>query len=432
MYRCSKNFERTVIKLLDTFKVNFTKEIILRKDEFADFFTLIMPLMKENVNIKDVNNEELSKYLPRKLKVKVFLDYNKKNYITADLKFAYEDIEFSPFMQIDKKIPRNAVEESKALDMFSNSGFMYDQKNNQLVLVKDEDIFNFLQKGIEEYISKFEVLATQEFRNKQVIRPKINSIGVRIENNLLQIDLSNIDIDKKEITEIMKKYKLKKRFHRLKNGEFVDLENSETMDILDKISDTTNASFEELISGELKLPIYRGMYLDKILKKNENIVVKKGEKYRQLIDDVYNRQISDKFVLPKGLKADLREYQQVGFDWLKTLDEYNLGGILADDMGLGKTVQLLAVIMSYIENTKKEEKKPILVVCPSSLCLNWREEASKFTPSLNTIVVNGDLKNREIIIIRYCYIIRIELYTNLYVIIIIIIIYKHLYSILFF
>ena len=47
------------------------------------------------------------------------------------------------------------------------------------------------------------------------------------------------------------------------------------MDILDKISDSTNASYEELISGELKLPIYRGMYLDKILKKNENIVVKK-------------------------------------------------------------------------------------------------------------------------------------------------------------
>ena len=55
----------------------------------------------------------------------------------------------------------------------------------------------------------------------------------------------------------MRKYKLKKRYHRLKNGEFVDLENSETMDILDKISDSTNASYEELISGELKLPIYR-------------------------------------------------------------------------------------------------------------------------------------------------------------------------------
>ena len=196
----------------------------------------------------------------------------------------------------------------------------------------------------------------------------------------------------------MRKYKLKKRYHRLKNGEFVDLENSETMDILDKISDSTNASYEELISGELKLPIYRGMYLDKILKKNENIVVKKGESYRQLIDDVYNRQISDKFVLPKGLKANLREYQQVGFDWLKTLDEYKLGGILADDMGLGKTIQLLAVIMSYVENTNEEERKPVLVVCPSSLTLNWKEEASKFTPSLKTVVISGDSKARENII----------------------------------
>ena len=146
------------------------------------------------------------------------------------------------------------------------------------------------------------------------MRPKINSVGIKIENNLLEIDLSNINIDKNDIAEIMKKYKLKKKYHRLKNGEFVDLENTETMDILDKISESTNASFEELISGELKLPIYRGMYLDKILKKNENIVVKKGEAYRQLIDDVYNRQISDKFKIPKGLKADLREYQQVGFD----------------------------------------------------------------------------------------------------------------------
>ena len=157
--------------------------------------------MKDKVNINNVDSEELSEYLPKKLKVKVFLDYNKKNYITADLKFIYDDFEFSPFEQVDKKIPRNAVEESKALDMFSKSGFMYDQRNNKLVLVKDDDIFNFLQKGIEEYVSKFEVLATEDFRNKQIMRPKINSIGVKIENNLLSIDLSNIDIDRKEIAE---------------------------------------------------------------------------------------------------------------------------------------------------------------------------------------------------------------------------------------
>ena len=54
--------------------------------------------------------------------------------------------------------------------------------------------------------------------------------------------------------------------------------------------------------------------------------------------------------------------------------------------------------MSYFENIKDEERKPVLVVCPSSLTLNWKEEASKFTPSLKTVVVNGDLKTREEII----------------------------------
>ena len=394
-FRCSKAFKNSVIKLLDIFKINFTKEIVLRKDEFADFYSLIVPLIKDKINMQEIDDDEIKEYMPRKLKVKVYLDYNRKGYITADIKFCYDDFEFSPFEQIDKKIPRNAIEESKALDLFSNSGFMYDGKNNKLVLVKDDDIYNFLQNEIEQYISKFEVLATEKFKTKQIITPKINSIGVKIENNLLNIDLSNIDIDKSEIVEIMKKYKLKKKYHRLKNGEFINLEENEALSTLEKIADGTSCQYEEMVNGTLQLPIYRGLYLDKILKQNDGIVLKQGEKYKKLIDDVYSRQISDKYNVPSGLKAELREYQQVGFEWLKTLDEYNLGGILADDMGLGKTLQLLAVIMSYVEKTPKEELKPILVVCPSSLSLNWKEEAKKFTPSLKTLVISGDSKARE-------------------------------------
>ena len=395
IYRCPKEYESSILKLLNIFKINLTKEIVLRKEEFADFYSLVMPLLKGNVDIQEVDQEELKNYLPKKLHVKVFLDYNNKNYITADLKFKYDDVEFSPFIEVDTKMPRNAVEESKALDLFKNSGFMYDQKNNRLVLVRDEDIFNFLEKDIEKYISKFEVLATERFKNRQIIKPKINSVGIKLENNLLSIDLSNIDIDKSEISEIMKKYKLKKKFHRLKNGEFINLEENDTLNLIDKISDGTNLKYEDLVSTELKLPVYRGMYLDKILKENKDLVVKQNEEYRGLIDSVYSRQISDKFKLPMGLKATLREYQQVGFNWLKTLDEYGLGGILADDMGLGKTIQLLALIMSYVENTKNEEKKPTIVVCPSSLSLNWKEEATKFTPSLKVLTINGDSKYRE-------------------------------------
>ena len=98
----------------------------------------------------------------------------------------------------------------------------------------------------------------------------------------------------------------------------------------------------------------------------------------------------------------MREYQKVGYEWLRTLDEYGLGGILADDMGLGKTVQVLSVILSYVESSHEDNENdkdicriPSLVICPSSLSLNWEEETKKFAPLLKTLVINGDLEERK-------------------------------------
>ena len=111
LYRCSYKFENTVLKLLNIFRINFIKEIVFRKDEFADFYSLIMPKLGSDIELKGVDQEELKRYMPKELKVKVYLDYNPSNYITADVKFAYDDIEFSPFEKIDSNIPRNAIAE---------------------------------------------------------------------------------------------------------------------------------------------------------------------------------------------------------------------------------------------------------------------------------------------------------------------------------
>lgn len=73
------------------------------------------------------------------------------------------------------------------------------------------------------------------------------------------------------------------------------------------------------------------------------------------------------------------------------MDRYEFGGILADDMGLGKTIQVLAVILDYVN---KEGKMPSLVVCPSSLTLNWLGEANKFAPSLKVCVISGNALER--------------------------------------
>ena len=406
LYRCSQKYNRTVLKLLNIFKINFIKEIPFKKEEFADFYSLILPEMKDKFSLNHLSNEDIEKYMPAELKVKVFLDINKSNYVIADVKFQYKDVEFSPFENVDQDVARNAIEESKTLDMFKHAGFMLDMNTNQLILADDEKIYNFLKVNVEEFIKKFEVLATEEFKNRQIISPKITSIGVRIENNLLNIDIPELSFDKAELEQVMKNYKIKKKFHKLKNGEFIDLEQNASLDALEKIVESSNITYKELEKGIIKVPIYRSLYLDKILKQN-GILVKQSKEYKDLVDDVYNRQISDKYELPNNLKVNLREYQKVGFNWLKTLDDYHLGGILADDMGLGKTVQILSVILDYVEKNNKLELQgqmqfigraqslPSLVICPSSLALNWQEEAKKFTPDLKTLVISGKFEDRR-------------------------------------
>ncbi|MDO5288344.1 MAG: DEAD/DEAH box helicase [Pseudomonadota bacterium] len=97
--------------------------------------------------------------------------------------------------------------------------------------------------------------------------------------------------------------------------------------------------------------------------------------------------------VPKGLRAELRPYQQHGLTWLQFLCEHQLGGVLADDMGLGKTLQTLAHLLA--EQEAGRLKHPALVVAPVSLMGNWQREAARFAPSLRTLVWHGTQRQAQ-------------------------------------
>lgn len=394
MHKCLPKVENRNLELLEVYKKNYTQSIIFNENNLRNFFAIVVPKIKDNFEIKNIDKEQIEKYMPKDLYVKIFLDYNEKGYIIADVKFCYGNVEFNPIKNVNLEITRNAIQENEVLDTFVQTGFMLDSANARLVLANDEKIYNFLSKEIEDYMKKFEVLVAEDFKKKDIKKIKIKSIGVKIENNLLDINLEDFKFNIYEIKDIINKYKLRKKFYRLKDGTYISLEKNSGLDFLENLTDNIEIEDENVEENSIKLPIYRALYLEKIFKNMPNTNIQKNEYYKNMISQIEDRQIDLSTKIPPKLNAELRTYQKIGYKWLRTLEQYKMGGILADDMGLGKTIQLLAVILSYVQKNKGNVK-PSIIICPSSLALNWYNEIQKFTPTLKALVISDDYLERK-------------------------------------
>lgn len=394
MHKCLPKVENRNLELLEVYKKNYTQSIIFNENNLRNFFAIVVPKIKDNFEIKNIDKEQIEKYMPKDLYVKIYLDYNEKGYIIADVKFCYGNVEFNPIKNVNLEITRNAIQENEVLDTFVQTGFMLDSANARLVLANDEKIYNFLSKEIEDYMKKFEVLVAEDFKKKDIKKIKIKSIGVKIENNLLDINLEDFKFNIYEIKDIINKYKLRKKFYRLKDGTYISLEKNSSLDFLENLTDNIEIEDENVEENSIKLPIYRALYLEKIFKNMTNTNIQKNEYYKNMISQIEDRQIDLSTKIPPKLNAELRTYQKIGYKWLRTLEQYKMGGILADDMGLGKTIQLLAVILSYVQKNKGNVK-PSIIICPSSLALNWYNEIQKFTPTLKALVISDDYLERK-------------------------------------
>ncbi|MEF9967150.1 MAG: SNF2-related protein, partial [Longicatena sp.] len=153
-----------------------------------------------------------------------------------------------------------------------------------------------------------------------------------------------------------------------------------------------HVSEKEINSGNIKVPKYRSLYIDNNLKDTSMMKIDRDTSYKDIIRGIRNVQDSD-FAVPAPLKAILRNYQKVGYRWLKTMAAYGFSGILADDMGIGKTLQ----VITLLEDEKLQHKNGIsLVICPSSLILNWQSEIEKFSTSLSCILISGSSEERKV------------------------------------
>ena len=176
----------------------------------------------------------------------------------------------------------------------------------------------------------------------------------------------------------------------MKNGEFLALDDNGLMTVA-KLVEGLAVNKTDLQSQKFRLPRYRALYLDGILKEGSGITLYRDALFKAVVRGMKSVEDSD-YEIPLTLRSVLREYQKTGFRWLKTLDSYGFGGILADDMGLGKTIQVIALLL---DESNREPDSSALIVCPASLVYNWENEIHHFAPTLKVRTISGTAQERE-------------------------------------
>lgn len=111
-----------------------------------------------------------------------------------------------------------------------------------------------------------------------------------------------------------------------------------------------------------------------------------------LLHKLENGETVEELPAPEGFIGTLRPYQVRGYSWLAFLQKWGFGACLADDMGLGKTIQALALIQRSRETNGR---RPVLLICPTSVMGNWQKEATRFTPALPVLLHHGTSRTKK-------------------------------------
>ena len=197
---------------------------------------------------------------------------------------------------------------------------------------KDEDsVYNLVSEGIAVFQQMGHVYITEALKLMKVYRSPRVSVGVSLNEGMLDITLQSERFTPKELAEILSGYQRKKRFYRLDDGSFLVMEDS-ALAAVAEMAAGLDLDAKDLSEGVVKVPEYRAFYLDQLLREqSKGIEVSRNREYRALLREFKNVEDCD-FEVPKSLCADLRPYQKFGFQWMCTLDKLGFGGILADDM----------------------------------------------------------------------------------------------------
>ncbi|MCM1342912.1 MAG: DEAD/DEAH box helicase [Muribaculaceae bacterium] len=367
----------------------------------SEFYYRVLPILKEYATVTEQGRETIQKYLPPEVEFVFYLDAEQKN-ITCRAKARYGDVECDVMDWLKgtarKERFRDVERETGALGCVQQLFPEEDVEKGLFHCGEDVDrIYTVLESGIGELMRLGEVQTTDSFRRLRIRKAVPVTVGVSIGSGIMDLEICSEELSQEELLDILNHYRRKKKYYRLKNGDFLNLE-EQSLEELAAMLEAMHVSPKEFVKGKMQLPLYRALYLDKMLEQCDGIYTSRDSHFKKLIKNFKTVEDSE-HEIPGTLRPVMRKYQKHGYRWLCTLESSGFGGILADDMGLGKTLQVIAVLLAARNEGKLEA--PALIVTPASLVYNWQEEFTRFAPELSVGLIVGSQAQRREILNRY-------------------------------
>ena len=391
IYRMTEEFAGAMLPLME---LSATSDFLFSPQGAMNFCESVLPVVEKYAPLKAP--DALAPFLPTKVDVRFYIDMPVRSRLTAQPFFIYNGMTLTPETPLSAhpEINRDRHKESAAVGQLIMHFDPPAEPGAPYTLEDENRMYAFLTGGMEKLAEFGEVYVSDKLKNITVKRSKTASVGVSAGESVLNLRIDTGEFPIEELEEVLRAIREKRRFYRLEDGRFMNLKDA-GLDGLASLADGLGLSLSELEKGSLEIPMSRALYLDSALKQEEDISFERDATFKKLIRDFKTVDDSD-FAVPERLDSILRNYQKTGFRWLKTLDAYRFGGILADDMGLGKTLQVLTYLLSVKLERKENDglPRPTLIICPASLVLNWGEEAKKWTPEMNVCLLCADADER--------------------------------------
>ena len=389
IYRCDEQFSADMENFLRITGSSCEQEMTVSRKDLPAFCASVLPSISKWVFLreKDIDLEEFS---PLPEAFRFYMDMPRSNVVTCRATVRYGETEVLLLGDENVQVNRNINSEWKARSALSKYFDLEACQDGTLSITGDEEgIYTLLESGLRELMSFGEVFASESFKKVRVLSKPNVTVGVKVESDLLKLNVDCGDIPPEELKALLSSYRKHVRFHRLKNGQFVTLEAS-CFAAVSELAEGLQMTGAQLAKGTMEVPVNRALYVDSVLKDGEGVQLRRDHKFRELVRNM-NAAEDSEFEVPESMLNILRNYQRTGYRWLKTMERYGFGGILADEMGLGKTVQVISLLLDNKENNGKNVS---LIVCPASLVYNWRSEFKKFAPQIKCTVIAGTADER--------------------------------------